>query len=528
MTGLSGLHAHNPPSSTNKIIFLLILGEKVLCFHGPLLYEAKCVKAEMRDKAVHYFIHYNGWNKNWDEWVPESRVLKFNDSGVQKQKELLKAHVQMGSKRNKTKGKDKDSASGDKKQKGKGKDKEDEKDKDKERSSTPTVEKTAKQKGRGKDKEKEDDKEKERSSTPTVEKLIKQKGRGKDKEEDKDKERSSRSSTPTSDRLTTKTKGQQHGTPSSVGSSQEAPASTTATPSATPIDQKRKRRAEQGGTDTPTSSTPSQEAPASTTATPTSTTIDQKRKRRAEQTLTDTPTSSVDSLSSASTPSDTKPRKRGRPEIAPMDSPQPSSQLSDSASLTSTPTEQKRKRVRGENTIETEESYLTKIEVKIKIPEELKPWLVDDWDLITRQKHLLSLPCRQTVVDILDEYVKVKTAKNSQNRDPVVEVTEGIKEYFNVMLGTQLLYKFERPQYGEIMKELPDKPMSSIYGAIHLLRLFVKLGGMLAYTALDEKSIQLLQTHIHDFLSYMVKNTPTLFSLGDYQVASPDYHRKAI
>uniref|UniRef100_A0ABB0MUY0 Mortality factor 4 like 1 n=1 Tax=Homo sapiens TaxID=9606 RepID=A0ABB0MUY0_HUMAN len=38
-------------------------GERVLCFHGPLLYEAKCVKVAIKDKQVKYFIHYSGWNK---------------------------------------------------------------------------------------------------------------------------------------------------------------------------------------------------------------------------------------------------------------------------------------------------------------------------------------------------------------------------------------------------------------------------------------------------------------------------------
>uniref|UniRef100_A0A8V0ZJ53 Mortality factor 4-like protein 1 n=1 Tax=Gallus gallus TaxID=9031 RepID=A0A8V0ZJ53_CHICK len=344
-------------------------GERVLCFHGPLLYEAKCVKVAIKDKQVKYFIHYSGWNKNWDEWVPESRVLKYVDTNLQKQKELQKANQEQYAE-----GKMRGAAPG-KKTSG--------------------------------------------LQQKNVEVFFRRDG-----------------------------------------------AHTVCC------------------LETPTIST--------------------RFGRK-------------DSLQRTS-PLKTKKNKQKTPG------------LGEGNSSSETPQPPRKKRARVDPTVESEETFMNRVEVKVKIPEELKPWLVDDWDLITRQKQLFYLPAKKNVDSILEDYANYKKSRgNTDNKEYAVnEVVAGIKEYFNVMLGTQLLYKFERPQYAEILADHPDAPMSQVYGAPHLLRLFVRIGAMLAYTPLDEKSLALLLNYLHDFLKYLAKNSSALFSASDYEVAPPEYHRKAV
>lgn len=93
-------------------------------------------------------------------------------------------------------------------------------------------------------------------------------------------------------------------------------------------------------------------------------------------------------------------------------------------------------------------------------------------------------------------------------------ITSGLQTYFDKALGTNLLYRFERPQvcyyhslrqatslngheqYAQIRKQfwtgqdvvigITEKEMSSIYGAEHLLRML----GTFSYTALCNSTMK--------------------------------------
>jgi len=287
-------------------------GDKVFCFHGPLLYEGKVQKVKLKDKVAKYFVHYSGWNTKWDEWVTESRMMEYSEETIKKQKELKQQHL-----------------------------------------------------------------------------LSKRKG-AKNLKEDK---------------------------------KEESP-----------------------------------------------------------------PTAAISALP---------------------------------------PPNKKRK---GRSSTNNDQSCIRKIEVKIVIPQDLRRYLLDDCDFVVRQKQLVPLPKPEelTVRGILKKYEKYKEEKTNDEKTlgTVREVCSGINEYFNVMLGSQLLYKFERTQYADILKERsPGTPMCDIYGAEHLLRLFVKLGCVLPYSFLDEPCMEFVVIHVHDFLDFLMKNCEDMFA-EEYENSTPDYHRR--
>lgn len=321
---------------------------------------------EEQNGVPKYFIHYHGWNKNWDEWVPEARMLKFSEKNCAIQKDMIRAH--------------------------------EEKTNDKRR-------------------------------------------RNKRKAEDNDAEGSSPSGNSCSSGATSSSKADH------VFAVPKTPSPTSSTRRKSGL-RPQKRELKKYADDT--NSPPKQEEES--------------------------------------------------PKRPPIDIPKP-----------------------PDNTVQSEEVFKSKVEIKIKIPDELKSYIVDDWEQITRHRNLCLLPARLTVNQLLDNYASAKTSKqdSKNNKERAIqEVTAGVREYFNVMLPSQLLYKHERSQYEKMKQDDPNLIPMKLYGAPHLLRLFTKLGESLVFTPLGERSTSLLVLYLHDILNYIKRNASIIFSNSDY--VNPD------
>ena len=125
-----------------------------------------------------------------------------------------------------------------------------------------------------------------------------------------------------------------------------------------------------------------------------------------------------------------------------------------------------------------------------------------------------------------------KREGRSAGEDIAHEVIQGLKLYFDKALGSILLYKLEKMQFLDILKENETRKKSDVYGAEHLLRLFgifdqifmllVQLPSLIAHTNMDMDATNVLKDHLAMILEYMTKNQGEFF-LSEYEIAQPSY-----
>ncbi|XP_020103129.1 protein MRG1 isoform X2 [Ananas comosus] len=144
-----------------------------------------------------------------------------------------------------------------------------------------------------------------------------------------------------------------------------------------------------------------------------------------------------------------------------------------------------------------------------QFPLALKKQLVDDWEFVTQLGKLVKLPRSPNVDDILKKYLEYRTKKDGMIAESVAEILKGLRCYFDKALPVMLLYKKERQQYREAVRD--NASPSTVYGAEHLLRLFVKLPELLAYVNMEEEALNKLQQKLFDFLKFLQKNQNSFF-----------------
>ena len=166
-------------------------------------------------------------------------------------------------------------------------------------------------------------------------------------------------------------------------------------------------------------------------------------------------------------------------------------------------------------------------EIEIELPGDLKKVLVDDYDYLERQRKLVNIPARYSLEELISDYCDFRK-EDTAGKAGREEVCCGLRDYFNCTLGSQLLYKFERVQYADTLKENAGSLMSSVYGPIHLLRLFTRLGPMLTCAGIQEDELEKLVVHVNDLVLYLHQRKRELFLVSDYGTATPEYHRRAL
>lgn len=192
---------------------------------------------------------------------------------------------------------------------------------------------------------------------------------------------------------------------------------------------------------------------------------------------------------------------------------------------------------------------------------------MDDWENVTWLNQMVPLPSKNPVSELLDDYkdfAEPNVVPGTVNAAILEELTQGVREYFNLALGRILLYKQERRQYADWRKKILDKndpihkdgekQIHQIYGAEHFLRLLSKFAPrpheikvnrqsammpeLTAQTNLDTPSINRLREELINMLMWLAQkgtiakyfSTPYVDNhhLEEHERNGPSKHEPAI
>lgn len=140
------------------------------------------------------------------------------------------------------------------------------------------------------------------------------------------------------------------------------------------------------------------------------------------------------------------------------------------------------------------------IDMQIKLPERLEYWLQKDCKLINGID-LHNLPAKVGVKLIIDAYVE---SKPPDDKAVLLDVMKTLENYFEEILDSSLLYDNERAQYEDMLQL--NRPLSHVYGAFHLLRMFVHLNSDLPNLSLSSQSKIALLRCVSNFVEYLKEN----------------------
>ncbi|VEU22992.1 DEKNAAC104085 [Brettanomyces naardenensis] len=162
-------------------------------------------------------------------------------------------------------------------------------------------------------------------------------------------------------------------------------------------------------------------------------------------------------------------------------------------------------------------------ELTVIVPNEIKLILVKDWQNITREEKLVSLPSKCSASKVLKDFSKKvcrEEVDDDVKLDNYLEIIESVKIYFNQSLGSLLLYRYEREQYKETMKKYDRLEFADLYGAVFLLRLFSILPNIMIQSNMDLQSLQLVKQFIEEFYTWFYDNRKT-YLIDEYENCMP-------